>query len=461
MLLSSSFASVVLSASLPASSSSKSVLSVRTYLGTEPLGTSMYSLFSPSSASTTSSGIGTTACLRCALASTSCLGHLSTQHCWYASLAGASVIVGTNEPNKQTGRGSGKLLMSSAVVRQGNKDFSWVQRCVLCGQPGNMRCKRCKGVFYCSAEHQKQHWAICHKAYCVAPPPAPGTTTYHKSLEAVLDIASTFFVHGNVFDSVAVVVTEHETRDVDGRAVTLCTTGSSTGHAVTPEEYCRDRPELYYVAQALNRGLMLALTLVSTMRKLVEDGSKQPGGGSDTKLQLTFTGERVVEFGVFEHAEPHRDNYEGFIFVDGATGTPYGSTVASAADHGLAYVRTKPSNRVHLIDFAAVQFGASSLVNNEAPLFVATAGSERAEKIYGPDRILKEHREAAEAPAAAPATAPSQDWHKVRERSIDGAVKRFLAENDSTGAPAGALRRQMELATAALTGHCKAIFDMK
>lgn len=341
-----------------------------------------------------------------------------------------------------------------SVVRQGNSDFSWIQRCVLCGKPGNMRCKRCKGVFYCSADHQKQHWMYGHKACCVAPPPEP-SDVYYKSLEAVLDIAATFFVHGTVFDSVAVATTALQSQDVDGRKVTLLTTSKSLGRAVTAAEFCGERPELYYVAQTLNKGLLLALTFVNTMRRLVDDGARQPGA-RDTKLQFSYTGERVVEFGVFEHAVPHRDDYEGFIFVDEASGAPYGSTVASAADHGLVYVRTKPSNRIHLIDFAAAQFGATSLVNNEAPLFVATAGSERATKIYGPDRVLVDR--SAEPAAAAAATA---DWHRVRERNIDAAVASFLEENDNAAHGSPALQKQMTLATAALVSYAKAIFDLK
>lgn len=339
-----------------------------------------------------------------------------------------------------------------SVVRQGNSDFSWIQRCVLCGKPGNMRCKRCKGVFYCSADHQKQHWMYGHKACCVAPPPEP-SDVYFKSLEAVLDIAAPFFVHGPVFDSVAVATTALQSQAVDGRTVTLLTTSARLGRAVSAAEFCGARPELYYVAQTLNRGLLLALTLVGTLRRLAAAGAAQPGARG-SRLQFSYTGERVVEYGVVERAAPQRADYEAFVFVDGATGAPYGSTVASAADHGLVYVRTKPSNRVHLIDFAAAQFGATSLVNGEAPLFVATAGSERAARIYGPDRVLADRS----AEGAAPATA---DWHRVRERDIDAAVARFLEENDNAEHGSPALQKQMELATAALVSYAKAIFDLK
>jgi MYND finger len=34
-----------------------------------------------------------------------------------------------------------------------------------CDKHANLRCSRCKLVYYCSAEHQKSHWTI-HKSLC-------------------------------------------------------------------------------------------------------------------------------------------------------------------------------------------------------------------------------------------------------------------------------------------------------
>jgi len=273
----------------------------------------------------------------------------------------------------------------------------------------------------------------------------------------MLDIAATFFVHGNVFDNVAVATKSLESHDIDGRKVTLITTSGKLGRPVTAPEFCGERPELYYVAQSLNKGLMLALTFANTMRKLLEHGGE--------KMVLTYTGERIKEFGVIEHAMPHKDDYEGFIFIDEASGKPYGSTVASAVDHGLVYLRTKPSNRIHLIDFAAHQYGANSLINDEAPLFVCTAGSERAIKIYGPDRIApKPTTESETGETAAAAAKPAEDekdWHRVRERELDVAIAHFLLANDSPENSRTVLRKQIDLATSELVSYSMAIFDMK
>mmetsp|Transcript_23192 Transcript_23192/g.32392 ORF Transcript_23192/g.32392 Transcript_23192/m.32392 type:complete len:138 (-) Transcript_23192:1250-1663(-) len=38
-------------------------------------------------------------------------------------------------------------------------------KCSLCGQEATKKCSRCKMAWYCSVEHQKQHWKY-HKKAC-------------------------------------------------------------------------------------------------------------------------------------------------------------------------------------------------------------------------------------------------------------------------------------------------------
>lgn len=71
--------------------------------------------------------------------------------------------------------------------------------CALCGAASAvLRCGRCKSVVYCSAEHQRSHWAV-HKVECaaIAAPPSAATQPPAKVIAtssvptAPLPIAST------------------------------------------------------------------------------------------------------------------------------------------------------------------------------------------------------------------------------------------------------------------------------
>ena len=38
--------------------------------------------------------------------------------------------------------------------------------CVICHKTASHRCSRCKCVYYCSKEHQKEDWNLSHKSTC-------------------------------------------------------------------------------------------------------------------------------------------------------------------------------------------------------------------------------------------------------------------------------------------------------
>jgi MYND finger len=64
-----------------------------------------------------------------------------------------------------------------------NNESSETNKC--CNYPGckslsNQRCSRCKMVYYCSVEHQKQNWSI-HKASCSKPNSTQNVETSGKS----------------------------------------------------------------------------------------------------------------------------------------------------------------------------------------------------------------------------------------------------------------------------------------
>uniref|UniRef100_A0A8D3AFG0 hypoxia-inducible factor-proline dioxygenase n=1 Tax=Scophthalmus maximus TaxID=52904 RepID=A0A8D3AFG0_SCOMX len=61
------------------------------------------------------------------------------------------------------------------------------QYCELCGKMENLlKCGRCRSSFYCSREHQKQHWKkhklICKEADKAQPPKAPGSSSSPQKL---------------------------------------------------------------------------------------------------------------------------------------------------------------------------------------------------------------------------------------------------------------------------------------
>lgn len=72
-----------------------------------------------------------------------------------------------------------------------------------CNYPGcksvsKQRCSRCKIVYYCSVEHQKQNWSL-HKVSCNKPNPIQsiGTSGKDQSKAAVDIIAESSSVKGN------------------------------------------------------------------------------------------------------------------------------------------------------------------------------------------------------------------------------------------------------------------------
>jgi MYND finger len=59
-----------------------------------------------------------------------------------------------------------------------------------CGTTSNLRCSRCKAVYYCSAEHQRKDWNI-HKSYCMSVLSASGSSVSEfSSLKACSGQAS-------------------------------------------------------------------------------------------------------------------------------------------------------------------------------------------------------------------------------------------------------------------------------
>ena len=51
-----------------------------------------------------------------------------------------------------------------------------------CPNFANKRCSRCKSVYYCSVEHQKEHW-VNHKSLCIIPITASSSSS--KKIESV------------------------------------------------------------------------------------------------------------------------------------------------------------------------------------------------------------------------------------------------------------------------------------
>lgn len=73
--------------------------------------------------------------------------------------------------------------------------------CAVCQKPTALKCARCKSVFYCCVEHQRQHWREGHRAQCfvasaasaAAPREAENATTAAREAENRAAFHSTAF----------------------------------------------------------------------------------------------------------------------------------------------------------------------------------------------------------------------------------------------------------------------------
>lgn len=50
--------------------------------------------------------------------------------------------------------------------KEGNEIKAMISKCAVCAKETSQRCSRCKCVYYCSVDHQKEHWTKEHKKYC-------------------------------------------------------------------------------------------------------------------------------------------------------------------------------------------------------------------------------------------------------------------------------------------------------
>ncbi|KZS89758.1 hypothetical protein SISNIDRAFT_458432 [Sistotremastrum niveocremeum HHB9708] len=65
---------------------------------------------------------------------------------------------------------SGKTSLPSYMQEtvSDRRDKARIALCATCGTPHELKaCSRCRKIWYCGAEHQKQHWKA-HKRNCVA-----------------------------------------------------------------------------------------------------------------------------------------------------------------------------------------------------------------------------------------------------------------------------------------------------
>jgi hypothetical protein len=60
--------------------------------------------------------------------------------------------------------------------------------CAVCGKKTNMCCSLCNSVFYCTVDHQRQHWAQ-HKATCPKAPPSQPTKPPFENQQLVTERA--------------------------------------------------------------------------------------------------------------------------------------------------------------------------------------------------------------------------------------------------------------------------------
>jgi len=97
--------------------------------------------------------------------------------------------------------------------------------CSVCGEQGGKKCSRCKSIFYCSVEHQRQHWRE-HKKLCgVARQRSPLTMSLEKDakrfgLRPVLKLGSLLEVFSDCLgevltDDTKKVISQKANKDVD------------------------------------------------------------------------------------------------------------------------------------------------------------------------------------------------------------------------------------------------------
>jgi hypothetical protein len=295
---------------------------------------------------------------------------------------------------KKKKAGSHKKMTSTtmeAAAAPGDPS-SWVHHCPVCNEKAELRCVRCKGIFYCTVEHQKQHWTAAHRTLC-----GTKATTAAKTVEAVIDVAAPLFAHGRVFDAVANRVLSVVPQQVDGKAVRVLVTSGNLGRPVAADEYCKGMPELHLAAQCLAKGLPFALAFALCLLEVVN--SKATDG---RPASLSIRGEPVDAFGVVEHVTVS-PACPVLVFFDSEIGQAYASTQTIGKDHGMAWLRTP--GKTWFVDFAAAQFSEPATVNS-GPAFVCESGSEACRRLYGDD--------------------DTSAWQFVDSRSLGDSVRRLL-----------------------------------
>jgi hypothetical protein len=55
--------------------------------------------------------------------------------------------------------------MFDLVFTQWNKEDQTGKKCAVCGAPTTLTCGRCRGVYYCSRDHQRSDWPQ-HRKVC-------------------------------------------------------------------------------------------------------------------------------------------------------------------------------------------------------------------------------------------------------------------------------------------------------
>lgn len=103
----------------------------------------------------------------------------------------------------------GKLMMKVVPVfmKSGDPDYSYVgevykiidisydNKCFECEKKTNMRCNKCKSIYYCSKECQTKRWKI-HKEMC-----SLYESDYHNYKDRREMLITNVTIEGNVFDA--------------------------------------------------------------------------------------------------------------------------------------------------------------------------------------------------------------------------------------------------------------------